>query len=228
MDDAVKPLSEGVPTRYAGTYTDARGSEAIVFHNDGATLRVCIRGVRLSGEDFDALTPDSGTAPELLAAVTLHHDCLCACALSVNMPVWLNVGGTEQVAQLRCLIELGVADPRGGLDHESIALELEHSAGRSRSSGRSGWFEGELLELQAQLPAGHFIKACINCLYSDYSVYGHGAFGDMICHRRCKTEYLAVRSKLDFMQLRGPTELVQETYLCAQFARREPGTGYRG
>ena len=65
-------------------------------------------------------------------------------------------------------------------------------------------------------------------MYSDYNVYGNGAFGDMICHRQAKEEYLRVRSKQDFMRLRGPTERVQETYLCAQFVRRVPGTGYRG
>ncbi len=73
------------------------------------------------------------------------------------------------------------------------------------------------------------MKACINCAFSDYSVYGHDIFGNMDCFRHCKAAYLSVKNKGDYMALRCPVvDRVQETYLCPEFERRTPGTGYRG
>jgi hypothetical protein len=101
---------------------------------------------------------------------------------------------------------------------------------RQTSSGDSGgWFEGEWLDIQKALPEAVVIKACINCLYSDYSPYGHGLFGCMMCFRNIKDEYLRVNSKQSFWSVHGRQErMVQETYLCPDFARRIAGTGYRG
>jgi hypothetical protein len=49
----------------------------------------------------------------------------------------------------------------------------------------------------------------------------------MQCHRDAKEQYLAVRSKQDYWSV-PVTEDVPETYLCPQYQRRVPGTGYRG
>jgi hypothetical protein len=71
--------------------------------------------------------------------------------------------------------------------------------------------------------------ACINCMYSDYSPYGHGLFGWMMCFRNIREEYRRVRGKADFWSVHDRYDrLVQETYLCPVFERRVPGTGYRG
>jgi hypothetical protein len=97
------------------------------------------------------------------------------------------------------------------------------------SGGWSGWFEDELLDLQRQLPPGAYLKACINCAYSDYNPYGHGMFGCLACFRGNKAGYWAVGGKRDLLLVRDTmTEYVQETYLCPEFERRHPGTGYRG
>ena len=89
--------------------------------------------------------------------------------------------------------------------------------------------EPVLNDPQAQLPEAVFIKACINCLYSDYSLYGHGLFGCMMCFRNLKADYLKVTTKKDFWSVHGRQDrFVQETYLCPEFERRIPGTGYRG
>ena len=51
----------------------------------------------------------------------------------------------------------------------------------------------------------------------------------MLCYRDNREEYLAVKSKREYMNMKGrPTEQVQETYLCPEFQRRIAGTGYRG
>jgi hypothetical protein len=55
---------------------------------------------------------------------------------------------------------------------------------------------------------------------------GHGLMG-MRCHRDAKQQYLAVTSKRDYWSV-PVTEVVTETYLCPEYQRRVPGTGYRG
>ncbi len=98
-----------------------------------------------------------------------------------------------------------------------------------RSAGTSGWFEDELLDIQKQLPDGVFLKACITCAFSDYSPYGHGLFGGMLCFRDNKAGYLTVKGKSDLFRIWSTaTEYVQETYLCPEFERRVRGSGYRG
>ena len=101
--------------------------------------------------------------------------------------------------------------------------------GQFAGSGKSGWFEDELREIQLQLPDGLFMRAGINCLYSDYSPYGHGLFGRMMCFRNLKSEYLKVKSRADFWSVHDRYDrMVQETYLCPEFERRIAGTGYLG
>ncbi len=54
-------------------------------------------------------------------------------------------------------------------------------------------------------------------------------FGCMACFRDNKENYLQVSSKADIFRIWDTlTEYVQETYLCPEFQRRRPGTGYRG
>ncbi|MCE9532807.1 MAG: hypothetical protein K8T89_17050 [Planctomycetes bacterium] len=51
----------------------------------------------------------------------------------------------------------------------------------------------------------------------------------MMCFRNLKAEYLKVTTKKEFWSVHGRQDrFVQETYLCPEFERRIPGTGYRG
>jgi hypothetical protein len=126
-------------------------------------------------------------------------------------------------------VMLGGPAANGWLDREQLLIILDYDGKQIAGSGTSGWFEDELLSIQRQLHEGVFIKACINCLYSDYSPSGHGLFGCMLCFRNLKAEYLKVKTKQDFWSVHGRQDrFVQETYLCPEFERRIPGTGYRG
>ena len=217
-----------VEFRYAATYVDARGSEHTVITNDGETLRVRLRGVEFAGPDFDGLGPVGGTPAEHLRPFTLQHGDLCACRIEWQMPVPIG-GRVETHAVLRAHLVLGNPTPNGAIDRQELRLVLEFDGRSFASRGTSGWFEDELLGIQAQLPEGVFIKACINCLYSDYSPCGHGLFGGMMCFRNLKAEYVKVTTKKEFWSVHGRQDrFVQETYLCPDFARRIPGTGYRG
>jgi len=212
---------------YDGTYTDARGCEAIAFLNDGETLRVTIRGVEFAGSDFDGLAPVPGSADP--SGFTLQRGELCACSFAFDIPIPVVADEAEIPGRLHVELELGSPAPNGGLGREKLKLTLEYGEHRVTSSGSSGWFEDELVEIQRRLPTSVFIKACINCLYSDYNPAGHGLFGGMMCFRNIKAEYLQVKSKRDLFAVQERVDrLVQETYLCPEFSRRVPGTGYRG
>jgi hypothetical protein len=213
--------------RYDGTYFDARGREVIAFLNDGETLRTRIRGVEFAGSDFDGMSPVDGSVD--LAGFTLNGGALCGCSFAFDIPVPVIAESSEVSGCLHAELELGRPAPNGGIDRERLQLTLEYGDDRVASSGTSGWFEDELAQVQRQLPQSVFIKACINCLFSDYSPYGHGLYGQMMCFRNIKTEYLQVKSKRDFFSIHGRQDrLVQETYLCPEFSRRISGTGYRG
>jgi len=218
-----------VNVTYPGIYTDQSGSVPITIRNDGRVLRTKIRGVDFWGYDFDGLSPEESTPAEELASFTFQHGDLCSCIIECDIPIPVVAGGEIAEGRLHVRLELGEPTDRGGIDREALSLLLLVGGNTFTGSGRSGWFEDELLELQAGLPEGTYIKACINCAFSDYSPYGHGLFGNLACFRDNKEEYLAVTTKADIFRVWDTrTEYVQETYLCPEFRRRRPGTGYRG
>jgi hypothetical protein len=125
-------------------------------------------------------------------------------------------------------LELGEPRANGSLDRELLALRLSVDGRQYCSSGRSGWFEDELIDIQRQLPEGTFLKACITCAFSDYSPAGHGLFGGLACFRDNKIGYKLVKSKSDLFRIWDTkSEFVQETYVCPEFERRAPHAGYR-
>jgi hypothetical protein len=214
---------------YPGTYTDMHGQEALEFLNDGSILITTIRGVHFNVQDFDSLKPATGTTSNLLATCTLNQGDLCKCVLAFEIPIPILAQGSRTMAKLRATLELGASRADGGIDLERLLLSLFYMNTSVTSSGASSFFECELLEIQAQLPGEVSLCACINCLYSDYSPYGQGLFGSMLCFRNIKDEYLHVTSKFEFWAVHGREDRqVQKTFLCEQFQVRVAGTGYRG
>ncbi len=179
---------------YPTKFTDSHDSEQTAITNDGETLRMGIRGVQFAGTDFDSLAPSDNASQHQLSQFALNHNELCSCRIECAIPIPVYDHGKQTAATLYVDLILGSPDPKGGLDREELRITLACDRGRFAGSGRSGWFEDELLEIQSQLPDGVHMLACINCLYSDYSPYGHGAFGRMMCFRNLKAEYLAVKS----------------------------------
>jgi len=216
--------------QYSAKYIDINGVEQTTIYNDSQNLRLTIKGVEFSGPAFDMLEPADDATAEEKAPFSFSHDCLCSCRIELRMPILISHENKRIDGSLSIKIVLGDVMPNGGLDRETIELILEYEDYSFVSSGQSGgFFEYELLDIQRQLPNGDFILACINCLYSDYSPYGHASFGGMMCFRNLKTEYLKVKSKDDFWSVHDRYDrFVQETYLCPEFERRVPGTGYRG
>lgn len=215
-------------SEYPARFQDEHGDEETILFNDGNTLRMRIRGVEFSGRAFDDFEPEEETDASALTSFCLFRNELCHCTIVCDVPVPIVANGETITALLHIRVVLGTPDARGELDREEVHLTLHYAGKKYSGSGKSGWFEDELLEIQQALPEGVYMKMCINCAFSDYSPYGHGTFGDMLCFRANKEGYLKVRSKADYFQLHARTERVQEAYLCPEFQRRQPGTGYRG
>ncbi len=206
--------------RYPANYTDAGGCAPTSIANDGSGLRLHLRGLEFVGRDFDSLEPPKDASPDALLSFSLNRGCLCSCRLEWRMPVAVDNCGNQIDGVLLAELTLGDPAANGGLSHERLRIILEAEGKRITSPGTSGWFEDELLAIQAQLPEGVSMRACINCRYSGYGPSGHGLFGCLACYRNRKAEYLAVKTKKDFLALGPPDQTVQETYLCPEFERR--------
>jgi hypothetical protein len=214
---------------YCTEYRDARGCENTDITNDSETLWMAIRGLTFSGTDFDSFEPTGGATPQQLEEFSLNRNRLCSCRIECQISIPISDHGRQSPGMLFVDLALGDSIADGRIDREELRIVLEYNRERFAGSGRSGWFEDELIDIQRQLPDGIFMQACINCLYSDYSPYGHGLFGCMMCFRNIKTEYQQVKTKDEFWHVHDRYDrMVQETYLCPEFERRIPGTGYRG
>lgn len=213
---------------YPARFEDARGVELTTIRNDGQ-LMMTLRGVQLTGDDFDSFEPAATDAAQAAAVFTIHRGCICAYRLSWTMPLNIEVDGAPVEASLDAILVIGGPRANGGTDGETLQLELRFLARVVRSKGTSGWFEDELLSLVRQLEAGESMRACITCGLSDYSPVGHGLFGGLACFRDAKEAYGKVTDKGGLFSV-WPlmTEFVQETYHCGEYVRRAPNTGYRG
>jgi hypothetical protein len=215
-------------TTYPARYKDRFGEESTTIQNESETLTMVVRGVRFRGADFDSLEPQDVPDPAQLTSFTFLHGSLCFCAIEADIPVPVVTPTGTVDGLLTFELDLGEPLPTGQMDRE-LRLGLAVSGRNYLSDGRTGWFEGEMLDLQGKLPPGTFMKACINCAFSDYSPSGHGLFGGLACFRGNKAGYRAVTCKDDLFAVWDTmTEFVQETHLCPEFERRVPGTGYRG
>jgi len=210
-------------------FKDKIGVEKSIVHSDGRGIATVLRGVTFRSTSFDALETDQVSDSSLLDSFSFCLGGLCSCSFEcyIDIPVWKN--GDIICGQLKMVLELGDPKENGAIDKENLILTLFYDGETFASSGSSGFFEDELLEIQKKLPEETYMKACINCAYSDYSPFGNGLFGTMMCFRNIKREYLRVKSKDEFLEIQDRYDsTVQETYCCYEFALRVSGTGYRG
>jgi hypothetical protein len=214
--------------RFPAIYRDQLGEESTELVIDGQELRIVVRGTEFAGLDFDMLRPVPGSGAIGSAELKLHEGNLIPYEIEFTIPISVVVDNKAEACALQIAIEVPRREGRDW-NWPKAHLILPTGGLTLRSPGHSGHFESEMLDLQRQLPAGTYIKACINCAYSDYSAAGQDMLG-MMCFRRDKAAYSAVRSKQDMFRVTSEVrpEYVQEFHLCPEFERRRPGTGYRG
>jgi hypothetical protein len=219
---------------YPARYTDRFGTEPTTILDDGASLTMIVRGVRFRGRDFDVFEPEGVSDPALLKRFSFLRGGLCDCVIQANIPLPLATPTGAVDGLLTLELQVGQPQPTGHVEYERLTLHLAFSGQEYTSDGKTGWFEGEMVDLQGKLPPGTFMKACFGCAFADYSPYGHGLSGNMICFRTNKAGYLALPSGENFSKdayfdvIDTVSEMVRETHLCPEFERRKPGTGYRG
>jgi hypothetical protein len=225
---------------FPGAFTDRHGTEQITWWVSPSTRRqppgvmgyeieTTIRGVTFWGYDFDGLEPRE---PDQAIAAGLPLSRLSGeladSVIKGDLPCTIEVDGQRAPAVVSFTLTLPSAE-RGPerQDPSPKNLHLSLTVADQRCEVDDDWFEDGVLRLdRAARRVGARLVCCVTCLYSDYSPGGHGLMG-MSCHRGAKAQYLAVRSKLDYWSV-PVTEDVMETYLCPEYERRIPGTGYRG
>ena len=215
---------------YKAKYQDKFGIEDTKLWNDGEELSITLRGVKFISQFLDDFTPIKDIAPKKLEQFTFYsHTELCDFELEAEISMHIKINEQINPCTLTLILILGKPNPPRGLLKEEVLLKLSYQKESIHSVGTTGWFEGELLDLGTELPEDSYLLCCFNCLYSDYHPVGHGLFGGMLCFKRHKKEYLAVKTKDDFLDLDSETyDIVQELYICPEFKKRIPGTGYRG
>lgn len=214
------------PMSFPGACRDARGVEPLRWRlvsslrpgwSGRFEVLARIRGVKVWGADFDGLEPlDPGQREDGVLPLNAAGE-VGNCILSGSIPCRLDVAGEPTNADVD--FELDLTSP-------DASLTLSCSLGGRTYAVKGDLFEDGLQRLEAVLPPEVRLVTCVTCLFSDYSPGGHGLTG-MSCHRDAKEQYLDVRSKADYWSV-PVTEDVPEFYLCPQYRRRVPGTGYRG
>ena len=215
---------------FAGSYEDDRGREDIIWRIEGSRrYRISsleyftsIRGVDVWGRDFDGLEPVAGSAAAGVLPLNAADE-LTECVITCDLPCTTMVADKRQPTTITFSLDLHLSSQKtGGVGALRLSLVL---AGVTYAV-TDDWFEDGVQRLEKSLPSGVRLTCCVTCLSSDYSPGGHGLTG-ISCHRGAKEQYLAVKSKRDYWKV-PVAEEVPETYVCGEYERRIPGTGYRG
>lgn len=213
---------------YLAHFRDRVAEEQTLIYNDGHILQFTARGVTFRGSDFETFTPVTIPTNYDLLPFTFWGDTLCAYELTCFIPLLITNHDEYERATLAVHVDLGSPQQKS-LTHFQLQLALIFADQRIHSNGRhkGDTFDEQLLNLADRLPDNIRPICCHTCAFSDYAPDGSGTFGNMNCYRDAKVTYLLVKTKCDFIQLPA-TEVVQETYLCPEYAPRISGTGYRG
>lgn len=204
---------------YPTLYTDTMGTEHCFFESDGKQLYINIRGCMLEGRSFDDLSLQN-TDAIVQPGITLHDGTLTNCRLQVTMPLLVSQHDATEAATLQIQMQLQQEKETMviacSIDVKDKTYQLPHQPFLS--------FEYLLPALQKQLPQGLYIKSCLFCAYSNYSISGSEGFGTLICFKAIKEKIVAVNNKEYYSAI--PSEyglFVQETYCCPEFHKIMPG-----
>ncbi|WP_280444830.1 DUF6304 family protein [Nocardia brasiliensis] len=213
---------------FPGGYEDDRGAEPVEWRiepdeapgsNGQFDLEAVIRGVRVRG-DLDDLIPDpADTNASENFSLDGRSGNLTRYTVTGELPCTVEISGTRRAVVIRFSF---APHPYPGHDVMHLALTLDGAEYETDCDA----LETGLPRLADALPTGVSLVCCFTCLYSDYTPSAGPVMG-MTCYRDDKERYLAVGSKHDIWKVRR-TEYVPETYLCSEYRRRVPGTGYRG
>jgi hypothetical protein len=228
---------------YKGLYKDSLGTLEIGIENNSITLVTKIDGVVFSGSEFDDLSVDNKSkyTDKQLARFTFLKtpiyqtdrfiETLCNCQIEIVVPQVIidKFNDIQFYSDLKIEISLGNVrneTPGTRIEYEKVTLSL--SIADKVFTDTSDYFGSSFDKIHDQIRDKYQLKNCYGCMYGDYSVYGQGVFGTMLCFRNQKAEYSKVTNKDEYMELAPPYRHVQEIYCCDQYEIRKKGVGYRG
>jgi len=224
-----------ITLEYIGTYQDKFGIEVIKVLNDFDVISFKLGNLRFTSRYFDdfELEDYQSFTPEQLERFSLKPVDIYGSDekvfelknfnLSFSIPVTILNRKTEQTTNSELYIKLTIK-----MVDDDTRIFLKISNNGKEFSATSSLFEGAADQINKQIDGQFVIKNCFWCLYSDYSVYGQGLVGSMLCFLKHKDQYLKVKDKEEYMELPNDVPRVQEIYFCNSFEPRKPGTGYRG
>lgn len=225
---------------YQGTFTDKNGTRNIEILNDSENLSVTIDGFQFSGSDLDSFSLVDAEKNEEKA---LAHFDLRKISVTYREP------STERsrsydlelyIYQLKLQIPQIIIDISTKKEFEimmDFQLELRERFEEAIVSfqingehyeGKNGFMELIFDNLQKQFHGKYRFKNCYGCLYGDYSVYGQGFMGPVLCFKNQKEAYLKVNDKGEYMQLEMHDSQQQELFCCNEYEIRDRSVGYRG
>jgi Family of unknown function (DUF6304) len=211
--------------KIAATYIDQTGTVETEILNDGELLVLDIDGTTFISQTFDDFEIESKSEIPSRFSLNSHNE-LTACQLICTMPLTLLYSGGELNSILR--IELNLETPIT-FSYQTNAIFSMTVENIEIKTNKVQLFEGGLDLIKRGLPVEYKLKCCFGCAFADYSVYGQGFFGTMLCFKNIKEEYLKVQNKDEYIDIMENNDrIVQETFLCNEFKERETGTGYRG
>lgn len=221
--------------KYKGIYQDGFGIDEVVIVNDFNSISFKLGDFNFVGRYFDdfELEGYESFTPEQLKRFTFKPVDVYQSdkkvyelknfSLSFNVPVTVLELKTKQTAQSNLFINLHI----NFIDNETkICLRISYNG--QEYAGAGSLFELAANQINNQIKGEFTIKNCFWCLYADYSVFGQGLAGSMLCFLQHKEQYLKVQNKPEYMELPDDLPLVQEIYSCDAFEPRKSGTGYRG
>jgi len=212
-------------TNILTTYSDKTGELNSEISNNGSQLKLKIEGVEFVSntlDDFEQVNPKNKKDRFEFDS----NGILTNYVLSVKIPIKFEIENIEKETTLDCKLISKLSD-RGYNETSATCRTLINN--EIIEIDNFDLFESLFDRLNSRLDSAIKLKSCFNCLYSDYSVYGQGFWGTMLCFKNIKSEYLKVKDKDEFMEIMdNHHQLVQETFLCNEFERRKKGTGYRG
>ncbi|NER15064.1 hypothetical protein GWK08_16540 [Leptobacterium flavescens] len=223
---------------YNGVFENKFGLSQIVIKNDFKYLSFELGSFRFEGtsfDDFELLDYDSYSKAELerfsLNKISSGQGFvyeLCDCSITVYFPLFLRDVETKEVLQkeLEMKVQIGKNIGNGMIEDLQVSLNLNMFGKKFVAVDYD--FEDAANEIQKQIAPRYRFNNCFGCNYSDYSPYGKTIFGDMLCFKNQKKEYVKVKNKLEFFKLNKADSFVQEIYCCEEFEIRRKNIGYRG
>lgn len=219
--------------KYPAIYRDKHGevkTEIINTFNetDAGYLFMEIDGVHFNGTGFDDF---SLTNKENYTVKQLERFCfnkyvstdqeyweLCDCEIEYKQGLTLidKINVKTIAASLHVHI---ILDKPGFVENFKAIITLHFNGQELKSS--AGFYEVALSSFEKQLKDNFHFKNCFGCLYGDYSPYGYGFFGPMMCFKKNKKAYLSVTDKHSFLAVIDMGFIqTQETYCCEEFSMR--------